>query len=77
MSRAASLERELFIHRGMAAWIEAWSGCSAVGGVAHEHGGSEDVPCRGGDEDRVRLPEGLRAEVAELLAGIAWAVERS
>lgn len=77
MSRAASLERQLFIRRGMVAWMEAWSGCSAVCGAAVEHDGSENVRCHGGGEHRVALPEGLHAEVAMLLAGITWTVGRS
>jgi hypothetical protein len=58
----------------MAAWMEAWSGCSPGCGVEVERGGHEDAPSQGGGVHRAPLPEGLRAEVAELLAGIVWAV---
>lgn len=77
MSRSASRERELFISRGMSAWMEAWSSCSEVCCVELDRGGAQDAPRGGGGEDRSPLPEGFRAEVAELLAGIAWAVVRS
>ena len=76
MSRTASLERELFIRRGMAAWMEAWSGCSPGCGVGVERGGREDAPYAEPVHQAV-WPESLHAEVAQLLAGIAWAVGRS
>lgn len=51
----------LFMHRGMAAWMRAWSGCvtppSPMPGVAH---GSAPA-----------LPAGLRGDVTRLLVTMA------
>jgi len=77
VSVTASLERGLFMSRGMVAWMEAWSGCTGLlcAQVGCRRG--ENAPSEGRDEPRATLPEGLRADVAQLLAGITWAVVRS
>ena len=66
-----------FCPRGMAAWIEAWCGCSPGCGVEVDRGGREDAPCHGVGAHWAKAPEGLQAQVAELLVGIVWAVTRS
>ena len=77
MSRNASLEREIFVHCGMMAWMDAWSECSPRYGGDLAHAGSGEAANRMDGARRPALPEGLRGQVTELLAGIAWAVGRS
>ncbi len=76
-SRNASREREFFIDRGMMAWMEVWSECSSACGVQVECGAGEQAPHAGDCEYQPAVPVDLRAEVAELLVGIAWAAARS
>ena len=63
--------------RGMVAWMEAWSGYSDL--LCAEAAGrrDENAPSEGRDEARATLPKGFGADVAQLLAGITWAVMRS
>lgn len=76
-SRAASRERELFIRRGMTAWLAAWLDCSPGCGVEVARNGREDMANRTYGGHAPALPEGLHGQVTELLAGIAWTVARS
>jgi hypothetical protein len=58
--------------RGMPAWMEAWSSCSALPRPQERE--------LGGDQRAKRqsvLPEIVHAQVADLLAGITWAALRS
>ena len=63
--------------RGMAVWMEAWSHCSEVNGVERVRGRNKKVNCDSCKNNSIAWPEGLHAEVAELLAGIAWTVVRN
>lgn len=53
----------LFMHHGMSAWMDAWS-CRVP----------EPILQRRTHEDRPTFPQGLQAEVASLLAGIAVSI---
>ena len=77
MSRTPSRERELLLHQGMGAWMQAWSGYAQEGGLPEQRPGSQERPGEGRAEDQAGLPPGLRAEVTELLAGITWSLIRS
>lgn len=77
VSVTASLERGLFMSRGMVAWMEAWSGCSVPLCLEAGCRRGEDTPSEGRDEPGAKLPEGLHADLAQLLAGITWVVMRS
>lgn len=77
VSRSASLERRLFIGRGMVAWMEAWSSVSVFSGV---EAGRERCGDRvEGETTRQEsgLPVVVHGEVADILAGMTWAVLRS
>lgn len=75
-SGAASLERNLFVQSGMVAWMEAWS----------EFGGRSEAEHRCNDKTEgyesgrlgreQQLPGNVRDQVAEILAGMAWASVR-
>jgi hypothetical protein len=73
----ANLERQLFMHHGMVAWMEAWSNCSGLFGGEVGRRRDERASSEGRDEVRVSFPEGLRADVVQLLAGMTSAVMRS
>ena len=72
-SGAASLERNLFVQSGMVAWMEAWS----------EFGGRSDTEHRWEDKTEgcesacfgreQQSPGNVRDQVAEIIAGMAWA----
>ena len=77
MSRGASRERELFMRGGMTAWMDAWSDYAPGCGEGVNRIRCATEACRADGDQRPALPEGLRGQVTELLAGIAWAVARS
>ena len=77
MSRNASLEREILFRCGMMAWMDAWSERSPRCGGDLAHAGSGEAVNRMDGAGRPALPEGLRGQVTQLLAGIAWEVARS
>lgn len=77
VSRSASLERRLFIGRGMVAWMEAWSSVSELSGVepGRERCGHRVEGEATGQEPGLAVA--VHGEVADILAGMTWAVLRS
>jgi len=68
-----ALGRALLVHRGMAAWIEAWGTCRATPATPRE-----GVPCgrAGAGESQSKadvLPAGVLGQVARVLTGMAVA----
>lgn len=77
VSRSASLERRLFIGRGMVAWMEAWSSVSEFPGVEARRERCGDRVEAEATQQEPGLPEAVHGEVADILAGMTWAVLRS
>lgn len=77
VSRSASLERRLFIGRGMVAWMEAWSSVSEFSGVEARRERCGDRVESEADRHKPGLPAAVHGEVSDILAGMTWAVLRS
>lgn len=77
VSRSASLERRLFIGRGMVAWMEAWSSVSVFSGVEARRERCGDRVEAEASNQEPGLPVAVHGEVADILAGMTWAVLRS
>ena len=76
VSRAGSLERNLFIRCGMVVWMETCSGYSVFSDIAESEESYCDAP---GDEPWAKGQElaGVsRVQATEILGQIAWAVLR-